>query len=411
LNPSPSTKRLEWRQGWSVVAVATVAMATGAGLYHYVSSLFVIPLETEFGWSRGDIASAAAFGMMGTFSAPVIGRLADRIGARRVGIASILTMALCFLALAAMNGTYWHFLAVAAVLGLAAPGCTTLIYGRVVNSWFEHGKGLALGVTAGGLSIGAMLFSPLIRTMIELYGSSGGYITLAALMLGLGLPFVAFGLRERTSLDGVHGSQAAETDPPDRVQQISSRWLHHLRGSTFWRLAVAIFVVNAPAAGILTQFEPIILERGDTDPTFLLMVFALAVLIGRIGIGGLFDRFDARRVATIVTAGGIVGSLLLTSSAPVSMVLPAVILIGLLQGAETDVLAYFVARHYARTSFGTVYGMLFTISMLGTAMGVIGFGHLFDRYQSYDAALIAAAVVLVPACFAYLSMPRRVALS
>ncbi len=112
-------------------------------------------------------------------------------------------------------------------------------------------------------------------------------------------------------------------------------------------------MVTAPAAGVLTQSEPLIVERGGANPTFLLMVFALAVLVGRNGIGGLFDRrFDAE-------------------------------------------------------SLGTVYGMLFTLSMLGTALGVVGFGHLFDVYQSYDVALVMAALVLTPALLVYLSLPRH----
>lgn len=394
--------RAEWRNGWPVVAVAAAGMATGAGLYHYVSSLFIFALEAEFGWSRGDISNAAAFGLLGTFSAPIIGRMADRWGARRIAMACILGMAACFLALSAMSGVYWHFLAITAVLGVAAPGCTTLIYGQAVNSWFDHGKGMALGITAAGMSVGAMLFSPLVRAMIAQHGSSGGYLTLAALMGCIALPLVAIGLKEKHPLE----ASKAQAAQPFGTAVDKPSWYSANRRA-FWVLAIAIFAANAPAAGVLTQFEPLVAQRGIDAPTPYLTLFAIAVLIGRIAIGGLFDRFDARHVAALVTLGGIAGSALLTSGAPVMLVPLAIVLIGFLQGAETDVLAYFVARHFAAHSFGSVYGTLLSISMIGTAAGVIGFGQLFDQYGSYDIALVAAAVLLLPALMAYLLLPRQ----
>lgn len=393
--------RDEWREGWPVVAVATVGMATGAGLYHYVSSLFIFALEAEFGWSRGDISNAAAFGLLGTFSAPVIGRLADRWGARQVALACILGMAACFCLLSVMSGTFWHFLGISALIGTFAPGCTTLIYGRAVNSWFDNGKGLALGITAAGMSVGAMLFSPVVRNMIAEYGSSGGYLTLAALMVGIAMPLVAVGLREKGSAHS-EASQAERGAEPSAARH---GWYRTNR-RTFWILAVAILAANAPAAGVLTQFEPLLAERGITDPTPYLTLFALAVLAGRIAIGALFDRFDARRVAALVTVGGIAGSVMLTSGSPAGLLPFAILLIGFLQGAETDVLAYFVARHFGMQSFGSVYGVLLSISMIGTAMGVVGFGQLFDKFSSYDMALFGAAILLVPALLAYLTLPK-----
>jgi predicted MFS family arabinose efflux permease len=390
----------EWRRGWSVVAVATIGMATGAGLYLYLSSLFIGPLGSEFGWSRGDISSAGAIGLLGALSAPVIGRIADRFGARRVAVVCIIALAVCFVALSAMSGTYWHFLALSALLGVAAPGGTAQIYGRAVATWFDRSKGLALGITAGGVSVGAMVFAPLVQAMITQYGSTGGYLTFAALMLGIALPMTAIGLRERQTAQRVAASPASVTEALQSVP-----WHRLARGRTFWILAAAIFAGNAPAAGVLTQFEPLVRERGVPDPALLLSLFAFSVLAGRIGIGWLFDRLDARWVAAAVTVAGILGCLMLTSSVPAVFVPVAIILIGFLQGAETDVLAYFVARYFGLHAFSTIYGLLLAIAMLGTAVGIVGFGQLFDIHGSYDIPLVVASLLLVPAIGAYLTLP------
>ena len=91
---------------------------------------------------------------------------------------------------------------------------------------------------------------------------------------------------------------------------------------------------------------------------------------------------------------------------PVSLAIAALLLVGLLQGAETDVLGYFVARLFGRTGYGAIYGALFTASLLGTAAGIVGFGRLFSATGGYDIALGLAAGVLALAAGLYLLAPR-----
>ena len=64
---------------------------------------------------------------------------------------------------------------------------------------------------------------------------------------------------------------------------------------------------------------------------------------------------------------------------PAWLVIPAVLLVGLLQGMETDVIGYFVANQFDRDQFGLLYGVVLTISMVGTTVGVVSFGILYDE--------------------------------
>ena len=82
----------EWRRGWPIVAGSAALFATGPGLYQNLSSLFVPGMQASFGWSRGDISTAAGIGLLGALSAPFIGRLVDRIGAVPVLIGSALVL-------------------------------------------------------------------------------------------------------------------------------------------------------------------------------------------------------------------------------------------------------------------------------------------------------------------------------
>lgn len=383
-----------------MVAASAVGVGTGAGLYQYLSSLFVEPLEAAFGWDRGEIGSAAALGLLGALAAPVVGRIADGYGVRRVATLCILVVATTHVALSMMTGPIWQFMAGIAVIGVAAPGCTGLVYSRVVNGWFDHGRGLALGVMSSGLSIATLLLSPLVAAIIADHGVRGGYLALAAITALIGLPIVLLGVREPPPQIEPHPPLVA---PADGLRAA-------VRRPAFWLLAAIMFLVNAPAAGVLTQLVPLLTAKGLSVAAAAgyLALFAGAVLAGRIGIGWLFDRLSPKHVAAAVTLAGAAGCALLLSPVPAAFAAAALLLVGLLQGAETDVLGYFVARLFGRAGYGAIYGALFTASLLGTAAGIVGFGQLFAATGDYDIALALAAGVLALAAGLYLLAPRLV---
>src|SRR5688572_29060076 len=74
----------EWGSAWRPGMAALIAGSISYSLFSAVSSLFVEPLQAQFGWSRGDIAIVHSFGLITAFAAPVVGRLTDRHGVRPV---------------------------------------------------------------------------------------------------------------------------------------------------------------------------------------------------------------------------------------------------------------------------------------------------------------------------------------
>ncbi|NCP17759.1 MAG: MFS transporter [Erythrobacter sp.] len=395
--------RQEWRRGWHIVASGHVGIGVGAGLYFYTSSLFVVPASETFGWTRGEISAGAALGLLGSLSAPLIGRLADRYGARIVAGVCMIAIGLVFVGLSQMSGPYWQFVVLSALLGIAAPGATALTFSRVITGWFDRAKGQALGLMAAGASIGALLCTPLIAYMLATYGMAGGYLTLAGLAMFVGAPVVLAFMKDRTVAGDAAMPEPIESEgdpaPKRRIQAT-------MRSRAFIALAISVFCTNVPTSGVLTQLEPLLLFKGVANTAPLISAYAIVVLIGRIGIGWLFDRGDARYIAAGVTLVAAIGCLMFLSGAPAWMTIAAIVFIGLMQGMEVDAIGYFVAQQFERNSFGLLFGLLLTISLLGTALGIVGFGMLYDATQSYDLALIIAAGFMSVAFVSYQAIPR-----
>lgn len=100
--PTPSEREVargEWRLGWPIAAAGMLGVGSGPGRYQNVSSLFNPGMMAEFGWSRGDIATAARLGLLGALAAPVVDRLVDSIGVRIVIVSAMLLLILAASAL------------------------------------------------------------------------------------------------------------------------------------------------------------------------------------------------------------------------------------------------------------------------------------------------------------------------
>jgi MFS family permease len=56
----------------------------------YLLGVFMQPLEREFGWSRAEISSGMTIAsVVSVFSAPLMGYVIDRVGARRIAILGV----------------------------------------------------------------------------------------------------------------------------------------------------------------------------------------------------------------------------------------------------------------------------------------------------------------------------------
>ncbi len=400
--PAPAVSSAgEWRRGWRVVAAGGVGLGTGAALYQYVSSLFIPSLEAAFGWARGDIATAAAIGLLGALSAPFTGAIADRFGVRPVASLCLIAVALVHIGFSAMTGELWQFMALVAALAVFAPGCTSLVFTRAVNGWFDRSRGFALGVMACGISLATLIASPIVAWTIAEYGFRAGYWLLAGFAALIGMPIVLAFIA-----DGPYAT-AADTEHTHAAPGVTLQ--SALRSPWFWLIAAIMFLVNACASGVLTQLSPLLSQKhlAANAVALLISMFAASVLIGRLAIGWLFDRIEAKFVAAAVTGAAAIGCVILLGDAPgIVRASMAVVLIGLVQGAETDVLAYFVAKLFGLRAYNRIYGAQVTISLLGTAAGIISFGRLYDATGNYEAALMIAAAVLVILPVLYCLFPR-----
>jgi hypothetical protein len=113
-------------------------------------------------------------------------------------------------------------------------------------------------------------------------------------------------------------------------------------------------------------------------------------------------------VSTFIPAIGVL--LLLIPSSSVVIAAPAVLMLGLQQGAEVDLLAYFVSRNFGLKNYSSIYGLIGVAGASSTAAALVLFGKIHDYTGSYDIALWIGAMGFLVGTAAFASLQRAPAI-
>src|SRR5579862_7150926 len=149
-------------RGWVIVMTSVLGITVSFGsLVIFTFGVFLKPLSGQFGWSRAEVSLAFTLTalMVAVFS-PFIGRLVDRVGARKVLLpcVAVYGAAFCSLSLVkSLAGLYTIYI----LLGVVGNGTTQLCYARVISAWFDQRRGLALATMMAGVGAGAIGIPPL----------------------------------------------------------------------------------------------------------------------------------------------------------------------------------------------------------------------------------------------------------
>src|SRR5271168_2548491 len=170
--------------GWVVAAVTFLTMLVMAGAMG-TPGVLIVPLEREFGWDTEQISSALAlrlmlFGLFGPFAAAFM----NRFGVRRVIITAMALIATGLLASLAMTRVWQLVLLWGVVVGVGTGLTAMVLAATVATRWFNHRRGLVIGMLAASSATGQLVFLPLIAELSTRFGWRASLIFIAA-MLGL----------------------------------------------------------------------------------------------------------------------------------------------------------------------------------------------------------------------------------
>jgi MFS family permease len=380
-------------RGGLIVFACAVGMALGVATFLiYAFGVFIEPLSNELGAGRGDVSLALTLGIMGNLvAAPLIGILSDRFGARRMilwGVAALSVSLAAFSFIQQLS----HLYMVSVLMVLFAAGSGPITYARVISSWFDDRRGLAIGLTMAGLGIGGAIAPVLSQYLIDEYGWRMAYRYLGAIVFVVSFPLLFLFIRNRPADANDNSPQAQNNDEATPPVEEGHSVRDAARQSAFWYMAIGFLLVALGNSGGLVHLPPLLTDAGLTPQRAAAYagVMGIGVTIGRAAAGYMLDLFHAPYVAVAFLLGPVIAYVSFLSGIDPELVLIPVLLFGIGIGAEFDVIPYLITRYFGMKNFGAIYGLQILTFSIGTGMGpaVMGFG--YDKYGSYAPTLMFA---------------------
>jgi OFA family oxalate/formate antiporter-like MFS transporter len=393
---------------WRVVGALCMNLSLGS---LYAWSIFIAPLEKEFGWNRADTSwiftiAVFVFGM----SFVIAGRLQDKLGPFKISIVGSIALAAGFILSMFTTSLPWILFTFGGVMGFGNGfGYATPI--PVLSKWFPDRRGLAVGLAVAGYGGGSAILAFIGPPMLRDLGWRGTFLWLGigyfiATMIG------AFLLRNPPAgwkPEGWAPAPAAKTAattydyPPTemvRTPQFPLMWIGYCLGAAAGLMTISQLIPYGMTVGLTAALA-----------TFTLVTTAVGNAGGRVLSGWLSDaigRLQTLRLMILVSA---LSMFILPNISGVGLVYIMLFIVYYCYGTLLSVFPSTTADFFGTKNLGVNYGWVFTAWGVAGIVGPMIGGYMFRTYKDYTVAFYTAGVLAIISlvCMAIAKKPAPVA--
>ena len=396
---------------WRVVGGLSMNLALGS---LYAWSVFVAPLEKEFGWKRAQTTWTFTIAVV-VFALTFIlaGRLQDKFGPFWVSLTGGVLVSLGFFLCAYTHSLNYLYVCFGVIGGLGNGfGYATPI--PVMAKWFPDKRGLAVGLAVAGYGGGSAIFGPLAGNyLIPTYGWRSTFQVLGVVFLVMTV-IGAFLLKNPpTGYKVVGWTPAPAAKAAGTTYEFSPG--ETLRTPAFYFMWIAYALGTSAGLMVISQLVPFARSKGVplALATTGIFIGAAGNAAGRIFSGWLSDALGRLNVLRLMIAISAVAMLILPHTGgivavPVFMYV-MIFVVYWCYGTQLSVNGSATSDFWGTKNAGINYGMLFTAWGVAGIIGPRIAGVLFDKYKDYQAAFTWAAGLAVVALLCELAAKRPVA--
>ena len=404
------------------MGAGSVTTGYTSGTFWQGFGAFFDPIVEHFGWSRA--ITSAAVSLQRTESgmvSPFVGYFIDRFGPRSVMLVGILMTGAGFILLGRIN-SLWQFYSAFALITLGMSLGTWMVVTIAVANWFVALRTRALALTSAGSALGGLL----VPVVIWLIATTDWRMALILIGVGfwvVGIPAAIVMRRrpedhgllpdgradEKSEESGVESPTDSDGAPVRERAEANLTLRQALATRTFWQMALAMGSGQLLMSATVHQI-PAITSFGFSRETagVVMLAVSLMSLAGRIVSGFTGDWVDKRKVIAAALALQLVGTLIFANTSTLLHLVGFVVCWGIGFGASIPVRYALLADYFGRRSFGSVMGIMMTVSGVFGIIGPVFVGWLYDVRGNYREPYVALALAVLVAIPLILTVTRPV---
>ena len=379
--------------GWIVVAGGFLVLFMAYGT-QYAFGIFFGALLGEFGWSRASLSGAfSLYTVAYSACGLAAGRLTDRWGPRVVIAFGGAFLGLGLIGMSRTTALWQPYVlyGIVAALGMSTayvPCAST------VARWFVRRRGLALGLTSAGISVGAFALPPAAYYLVSRVGWRWAYVVFGGAIL-ISLNLVARFMRRDPESLGLAPDGARAVARPAAGPAAARTWTvgDAMQTFAFWMLLATFAATWAPVFIPLVHLVPLARELGIAPLLATTAVSALGVadFCGRLLTGAASDRLGRRPTLAAGLALQAAAFAVLAAAGGLKTLYAGALLFGFSYGAVSTMFPAMVADFFGRARAGSLVGVFFAAAGGTSALGPLAAGFIYDRDGTYGPALWMSA--------------------
>lgn len=397
--------------GWYIVAALAITETISWGVLFYSFSVFLSPMEAEFGWSRAAITGAFSLSLlvMGVSAYPV-GSWVDRRGGRRLmTLGSVLAALL--VAAWSQTQTLWQFYLVWLGIGLC---CAMVLYDAafiVIAQWFAARRGTALAIITFAAGLASTIFLPFSDWLLRQYGWREAVLWLSILLAVVTVPLHALVLRSSPEGMGLQpdGGAAHDSDAAPRPRfGIDVRGA--ISGRTFWLLTLAFGLLALSASAVRLHFIPFLIDVGisPTVAAYAAGMIGVTQVVGRVFFASIERRITRAALLVGVFAVQAAAMAVLLAGQSLALIWGFILGFGAAQGMATLVRPAILTDLYGISHFGRISAIMGLFLVLCQTTAPFVASVVYDVRGDYQPVLWMVTILALLATAAAVAVWRGI---
>ncbi len=371
--------------GYVIVFVAFSLQVFGWGVFNSFG-VFFKPLETEFVWSRAVVSSAMSFGfLVAGFASILMGELNDRFGPRLIMTGGGVLLGLGYLLMSTVSALWEYYLYCTVIIGIGISGTDVVVLSTTAR-WFIKKRSMLTGIIKVGTGVGMMVMPLFINRLVTNYGWRTSFLILGVIILIFYVALSQCLVRDPAKM-GLSPDGVKDEEPANHTSvEVGLTIKEAVRTSQLWKICAVYSFLMFSIATIMFHIVPIAIDLGISaaNAANVLATVGSVSIAGRFVMGAAGDKIGTKSSLVICFLFLLSGLIWLQFSTTLWMLLLFAVIHGFAHGGFFALISPLLADFFGTRSHGAIFGVLTFISGIGSAVGPVMAGYMFDTTGSYE---------------------------